>query len=717
MKVRHHILYVLASVLIMPVITPTVLGEEGVMTQKRTIEEITVTARKREENIQEMSIAVTAITKASLEDRALYNVMELDRFIPNLFATPAAGAGRSVGSYTIRGIGQLDFITTTEPGVGVYLDGVYLARTTGAAIDIADIERIEVLRGPQGTLFGRNATGGAISIISSKPNFEKLSGKLDVTAGAYTTDWQGIFKSRLSLNIPISEHLAARVNVMGNFDDGYGLNNAPGRGEKLGAVGNLAGRVSLLYTPSDELDFLFTFDRSRARNTISPMLGLVGPAAIGSEDPMDSAISAPSDDDLDVLGTSLTVNWKLGDINIRSISSYREQDGELGQDSDGSPLAVIDQIVFFDQEQFSQEFQFFGSAFNNKLDWLLGGFYFEEDGTFLSRVDFVFTPLSVDTFNETKSYAAFANLTYHLTDKLNMILGGRYSYEKKKLDVETIFGGITFIPRSMLEKSYSAISPKAAIEYFPTDNVMLYASYSEGFRSGGFNGRPFTPIDLTPFDEEINRTYEIGAKMNLFENTLRLNVSAFYSEYEDIQLTAIRPDPVLGSAILVANAGKAQIPGLELEARWLASDDLDIFASVGLIINDDISATSNFTLAGDTLPMSSEVTTNLGFNYQFPVAGLNATIGADWSYRSSFYHSFDNSELHVQEPLHLLNARLKLTPDASHWDVLFYVKNLTNEIYRMSGQETDFTNFGIGTLAVATLSRSREFGATLSYRF
>lgn len=677
-------------------------------------DQIVVTATKRETNLQETSIAITVISDETLKDRALYNSADLDRYVPNLLSSPSASATRNAANYNIRGIGQVDFITTTESGVGVYLDGVYLARAMGSAIDLADIERVEILRGPQGTLFGRNATGGAINIVSAQPNFDAFSGEASLTGGAITDGWRPFLNGRISLNVPLADDFAARFNFLAKVSDGFGSNTLAGRGEDLGEEETFAGRVSFLYRPSEDFDATLTAEASRGRGTISPMVGVVGPAAPG-EDPNTAEMSASTADDMDSFGASLTLNYAINDdISLRSITAYREQEGRLGQDADGSSLMLIDQLVNFQQHQISQEIQLFGSAFEDRVDWLLGGYFFTEDGEFLSDVTLAFMPVTVDTFSSTHSYAAFGNLTVMLTEQLNLIGGFRYTSEKKTLDAETFFGGFPLVPRTILEKKFDSPSFKAGFEYFPHDSLMIYGTFSQGFRSGGFNGRPLGAVDLDPFDEEINNSYELGIKADLLDNSLRLNLAGFYSKYDDIQLTAVRSDPVVGIALVTANAGVAKLPGFEIEAQWAASENLDLYASVGYLDNDGVEPKEGFTLAGDTLPLSSEVNTVFGFDYSFPVGSFDGQLGFDWSYRSEYFMQIDDSPVVAEDGFHLFGARLKLAPTANDsWDVLFYAKNLADERYRAFGQDS-ISGLGV---AMVTLAPGREVGVTLRARF
>lgn len=675
--------------------------------------EIVVTATKREENLQKTSIAITAISGQMITDRGIATAADLGSTVPNLLASYASSYSPNAVSFTIRGIGQVDFITTTEPGVGVYLDGVYLARTTGSAVELADIERIEVLRGPQGTLFGRNATGGAVSIVTVKPSFDGVSGEASFSPSTYTPGWRPSAKAHFSLNAPLTDKIAIRVNVLGKLSEGWGKNNAPGRGEGLGKQAEIAGRLALLYNASDDWNVFLTADGSRGRGTIAPMIGIVGPAAT-PEDPLKTALSAPTYDDMDVYGFAGTVNGKLGDnVNVRSITAFRHQSGRIGQDSDGSVLPLIDQGVSYRQQQFSQELQLFGDLFNYRIKYLLGGYYFDEKGTFLTKGTIVYTPTDIETYSSTKSYAAFGNLTLKVLDGFNLVGGFRYTHEKKLLNAETRFAGAVAVPAGDHFASFSRPSFKAGFEYFPAPQFMIYGTFAQGLRSGGFNGRPFSVADLTPYGDETNNSYEVGFKAELFDRKVRFNAAAFYSKYNDIQLTGLAPGAV-GLVIVTANAGVATLPGAEAELQWAASERLNIYGSVGYLHTNGLKPKPGFVFQGDTLPLATHVTSQIGLNYSVPLGTYNGKFGLDWNYRSRYFVEPDDSRLSQQTGFSLFNARLMISPVAKNsWDFTLFAKNLTNKQYRAFG--SDSTGF-VGTVVVSP-GQPREIGGTFRIRF
>lgn len=686
-------------------------GEEQPKRQSAAVvEEIIVTAQRREQSLQETPLAVSALTADAIAQRQLTNVSEVDQYVPNLKWSPGASGAASSASLSIRGIGQVDFTTTADPGVAMHLDGVYLARVTGSALDLVDIERVEVLRGPQGTLFGRNTAGGAVNVITTKPTGE-FEGKVALSGGLYTGDDRSKFQGKASLDVPLTDDLAAKVSVLRKYSEGWGRNVASGRGEGLAEDDDVAARLALLYQPSETFEVYFTADRSSRNGTVIPHAALFGPQ--GQGDPRQVRLSVDTQDKMDVTGFALTANLSLRDLTLRSITGYRKQHGGFGQDFDGTDMPIVDQFMALQHKQFTQEFHALGSAFDARLDWLLGLFYFEEDAGF--HQDFVFLggpPIVNVTRNATRSKASFVNATFHVTDSLRLTGGLRYTDETKDLDILEA----TLAPPGSASAHFTNLSPKIALEYQVSSDVMTYVSWSRGFRSGGFSGRPASAADMQPYDEEINDSYEMGLKSDWLDDRLRLNLAAFLSEYAGIQLTTIVATPEGGLRGVTDNAGNADIKGLEAEFEYAASERLKISATLGLQdVQHVIEARPGFTLdrssVGDSLPQASEVSSSLGFSYLLPWSRYESRVGANWVYRSGYFHNIDNDELTKEDGYHLLNAHFNLeVPD--NWSITVYAKNLTNEMYRVFGGA-----FAPLNLATVWYGPTREVGAVVSWSF
>lgn len=706
----------------------------GIDDDTARLETVTVTAQKRAENLQETPIAITALSQDVLETRQLFNVNEIAQYVPNLQYSSSAAGTASASSFSIRGIGQLDFISTTDPGVGTYLDGVYLARVTGAALDLADIERVEVLRGPQGTLFGRNTIGGAVSVITRKPSGERgIRGQ--VMAGNH-----GQFRGRVIADIPvIDDVLAAKLTLLAKVSDGYGEDREPLGGQGgLGKDDDLAAALQLRWTQSDRAEMILSMDLSQRRGTAIPQGRVFFDATsaagqiyddgglnsvIGTNFDFDSddlksiTVDTPMNDDIDVFGLSLNTDLEFDAFNLKMITAYRDQEAVNGQDFDGGNNPILNQFITSEQWQLSQEFQLTGVALSDRLEWFAGAYAFVEDGRFVSDVQLNNIQVDIDTQNKTESFAVFAQGNYEINDRLSASLGLRYTSETKEIEIDTLFGGAPLVLDGVADQKFTSLTPKAGLEYQATDDVMVYASVAQGFRSGGYNGRPFSPNDLAPFDEETSTSYEIGVKSDLADDRLRLNLAGFFNEYKDIQLTATTTDAQGQFIVVTDNAGRADLYGFELEFEALPTPELFLFGSVGYTNTDDLEPQAGYILPQNTttLPLASEWTVGVGGTYTMAVSDrIEGTFGLDYAYRSKYFPQFNNSPRAEQDGYGLLNARFELRPDDADWSVTLWGKNLTDEVYRTFGQDSAVS--GIPTV-VGFFGPTRMFGVTLGFEF
>ena len=433
--------------------------DEGV-----ALEEIIVTARKREENMQVTPISISAFTGASLEEQQITNVSQIAEFTPNLIfdsGAPISGSS-SAGSVYIRGIGQIDFTLTTEPGVGIYVDGVYLSQSIGSVLDLVDVERVEVLRGPQGTLFGRNTIGGAISVTSKKPS-EVFSANVSATGGRYDR-----FDVKADTNIPLSDRFFVKFSGTAFNRDGFVA--APNQRGKLGDEDVKSGRVALRWLLSDTFEVNMAADYTAEREIGAPIvlvgeftglpvppaplppsfaqlhniltlpgMPLQGLPAFGPADVVDIKGDLRNTSDIalgtktDVWGFNATLDWDLPWVSIKSISSFRNVTADTGRDQDGTPLVIGQQLDHFDVNQFSQELQFTGDLLDSRFNWILGLYQFSEDG--VNRDDVEFTPVRIISGAEVdnRSSAVFGQFTFAVTPELKFTAGFRATDERKKL--------------------------------------------------------------------------------------------------------------------------------------------------------------------------------------------------------------------------------------------------------------------------------------------
>jgi iron complex outermembrane receptor protein len=753
------------------------------------IEEIIVTAQRREESLQETPIAVTAFNADDLTERLTTTLADVGNFVPNLDFSTATQSSRSsfVSAVFIRGIGQTDFIVTTDPGVGIYVDGVYYGRTTGGVVDLLDIERIEVLRGPQGTLFGKNTIGGALNVVSS-PVGTELAGSAEVTAGRYDR-----INFRGDLNVPLTDTLGARLAVSTKNSDGYGKRLDFATRDEIGETGaddSVSARARLRWAPSEQGEATLSFDYTRVRepqvpddiaaiNPAAPLLGLwnnlVGfPSGAPytpdylTDDDFENYANGPNHADLDLWGVSLNVEWAVGESTLRSITAYRNMEALFSNDGDGSPTRNLgSDRVDLDQDQLSQEFHLLGTSLQDRLDWLLGLYYFEENA-FEETAAYVMPgmwqaleglpvligpagplgpcpapevvaalpspgplgcagnpnniPLDLDFAGTNDitvtNYSAFAHGTYAFTDRWSATLGARYTYEKKEHDIvygRVNSGYVIAPPGTHREDSWSVVTPKAGVEYRANDNLMTYLSVSRGFRSGGFNGRPFYREAVGEFDPEYVWAYELGVKSEWLDRRLVANLAVFYNEYTDIQLTSNRATADGNVAIITENAGEAEIKGFELELHARPIEQLDLVAGIGYIDAKftDIAPGATVTEASE-FAKTPEWDINVGAMYTLPVGELGSlSLRADYAWRSDFFNDVANSQALHQDSFGLVNARVAFDTLEGGWQFSVYGTNLSDERYVTGG----VGGAGAVGLDEVQYGRPREYGVTVRYSF
>jgi len=694
------------------------------------LEVITVTARRQTENLQSTPISITAFSGERLEAQGITSVARIQDFTPNLtFANIPSNSGiASNAAVYIRGIGQNDFAPTVEPGVGIYIDGVYLGRTAGGVFDLIDVNSVEVLRGPQGTLFGRNTIGGAINLTTIQPSDEfKL--KADIKYG--TDDRINV---RGMVSGPIAEGIYAKVSA-GLFSQS-GYVKAPALGKKLGNQDTKMIRGALRIAPIDSrFEATIAGDYTRDKSNGAPVsVTGIDPTATGSFVALQNGIATgfgalpdcfsaagasntqcynqrlfskdtnyatgPTYSDLELWSASLTASYDLTDeMQIKSITAIRRINGTFAQDRDGSNLPINHVFDDFTQKQFSQEFQFTGKTLDDRLNWVTGLYFFKEKGKDLNAIDFLVVSAQSGGFYDYKNWAAFAQLGYKITDKLTLTGGLRYTQDRKdylpdQYVVSTLAPflviptGTRIVPFETVKADVNKWTPMANLSYQATDDVMLYATYSQGFKSGGYTQRIFPPEPSLPsFKPETVDSYEAGFKLMAMGNRLRLNGAAFYTDYKDMQLLvadATRVGP------FITNAGKARIQGFELETNFAPGDGWRLNAAVGLTDAkfkqldagvQGLNLNSKFVYVSKwTVSASGEKEFGLGDNG-------SVTPHIDWSYRSGFFtnaNGINNPELY-QPGYSVFNGNIRWESDSKLFTLTAGVDNIGNKKFRTFG--------------------------------
>ncbi len=752
----------------------------------KLVEEILVTAQKREKSLQDTPVSMTALTSDALEDRALPDLASIESLVPNLnFRIGSDGGGSSVQAF-IRGVGQFDFAITTDPGVGVYVDGVYLARTLGTNFEFADVHQIQVLRGPQGTLYGKNTIGGAISVVTRAPTGE-TGGSIEATYGS--DDFVGL---NGYAEFPLVEDtLAGSISVLSKQSDGWQERN----GDDAGDDGVLAGRAHLNWMPSDGFSSHLVIDATDQEQNVYPRVlanfndqeffpflynTFVSPdspcCTANTDKDRSNVLNRNDKDDLESYGVSWNNTWDTGSVKIQSITGYRDMENDIYRDSDNQVKDYFSVGTEVEHEQFSQEFIFSGLALDDRLDWVAGLYYFEEEGDQLTDVtvaDGLFqalsqlppevtlpdgTPLFVlavptdltlhyDRTQETTSYAAYFHTIFSLTDGMRLTFAARYTEEEKELSTFTLKrasqtpiavpgptdpGACSDVVANgngssyTCEEDWNEFSPKVGLEFDVNDHMMTYLSASRGFRSGSFNGRPTATAEISVADPETLTSYEWGFKSEWLDQRLVLNGAIFHNEYEDQQFLVNRSSASLagGLALIVDNAGDSTMTGAELEFTAIPVDGLTIYGGVGYIDAefDEFDSINPATgevedLSGRPFQDTPEWTFNLGAQYEVALSdGASVKLLADAFYKDDVYYSNDEAAADF-ELLHpgsftTVNAGVVMATADEKWELGFHVKNLTDERAINGG----FTVDAFGATDVS-YTPPRRYYAGVKYHF
>lgn len=714
------------------------------------MEVIQVTARKREESLQEAPISLTAFSGDGLEARGIENISEVGSITPNLTYqnNPSVGGSSSVATVYIRGVGQRDFLGTIDNGVGFYIDDVYIARTVGATVDLLDVDRIEVLRGPQGTLFGRNNVGGAIALYSKKPT-EGFEGYVDATVG---TD--AMAKLKVSVNGTITDGLYGNFSALNATQDGYVKRPAGG---DLGDDDKLAFRGGLLWEASDDVEVNLTLDYSTEDengpafqltdsgtkvdgsfagfyNNVLQGENCAFPGGFTSNDPIcynnqyvsegENLGTAPAFSMTDTWGANLRVTWDINeDLQLKSITAYRDLAAEFSKDSDGSPLKVVHFSDTFDSSQFSQELQLSGNSQDDKLKWIVGLYYFDEEGNNRNILDFAIANFDSDNDFTTTSSALFAQGTYNLTEKLELTMGLRYTDEEKTFDpVQVVLSsnigipaGTPILPLGLNKQDTQETTPMVNLAYKANDELMVYSTYSEGFRSGGFVQRIFPPLSVVPsFGPEYVEAYELGFKYDNNEFPFTVNGATFLMDYTDIQVRTQSPGFV---GFFESNVGNAEISGFELESKLAFADYWFIEAAVGY-------TDAKYTSIDVEPPLIAVVTTDSKFDH-VPEWSASVSLARDFeldngslittrvsgNYQTEYFNNPDNSAGIITPELSLWDLTVLWHSPDEIYGVDFGVKNMTDEKYLAAGYQA---NVGITEII---RDRGRQWYASFRYSF
>jgi len=790
-----------------------------------TLEEVIVTAEKRVENIQDVPIAITAFSESDLRAKGIVDIHSLSTLTPNVNldeGSPFSGSN-SVLSASIRGIGQDDFAFNLDPGVGVYVDGVYYARTVGANQNLLDVERVEVLNGPQGTLFGRNTIGGAISIVTRTPG-DQFAAQAQVTGGSF--DRRDV---AVMVDIPLADNLLSTFTFSNQFQDGYqkripypsptpyvsdpvGALHSSGTEafDTQGGTNQQVGRAKFLWKATDavtatlSLDWTHTNQPSTANTVLATnvagptavfgafynacLLGipfaptaalvcgprgvvgtplwqanlnpattrlLYGPAVVNTGNIDTTYANGQNFDKMNAYGGALTVDWALDPaFTLRSITGWRALHWTPGFDADGSPIDFFELSFAEGQHQISEEVQLIGDLLDSRLKLVGGLYYFNEGGYIHDFVTFGGGLLQIDGPNslETTSYATYFHADYKITDALGITLGGRESVDHKTFeggqqDLNQFFYKISgcyppgasgalvgappalscqqalgfpnpnnpnqVYPFGVNHQNFNEFTPTAGIQYHFDPDLMAYASYAKGFKTGGWTTRLTAPLPpgspAQSFGPESDQTYELGLKSEWFGKRLLLNAAAFYSLYDQIQLTyQISTSPV------TQNAGNATIKGLELTEQSRLGDHFSLNGSVGYMDAYYTSlnpAAAAFT--GSVLPKTPKWKVSVSPDVHTILSnGATLRAAVDYSHTSHMFNDVQNTPLLARPDVDMVNASTSIVSPNGKLTFTIGGMNIGDKRYVTTGQPQI-----AGGVIFGTYNPPREWYATLGMKF
>ncbi len=704
------------------------------------LEEVIVTAERRETSLQDTPISVLAFGSSDLEKFGIDDLGDIQHSVPNLYMRQFPNSQASLRTY-MRGVGNNDVGMSTDPSVGVYIDGIYVARSIGLGSEVASLERIEVLRGPQGSLYGRNTIGGAINMITAKPTGEfGFKGNLSAGSHSYT-------RGRVEVDTPRAGGVAAKLSLLKSKKDGW-VNNQ-GSGPNFGDNDSLGGRIAINWQPTDSVNVDYSFD-STDTDAGTIYYQNIGPSLFGyskvryQKDRLDDVRpSTPfKESNVKIKGHGLTVSWDISDdLQIKSVTGYREVEQSIYQDYGANRFTPrLFANVPFDnsQDQFSQELQVLGKLMDGSVDYVLGAYYFTEKGD-EDTTDYITLPLGFlppfppnytdlleielptrvsSAENEARAIYGHFVWTPAAMDQLHITLGLRYSEDDREVETAAYSGGFQFFSANPND-SWDNQSFDITAAYDLTDDVNVYAKFVQGYKTGGFNIRATSEVAANlPLGEETVETMEAGIKAQFLDNRVRLNAAVFSSDYQDIQLSfAQLNDP---TNVVLYNAGQAKIKGAELDLTTLITDSLKLTLGYGYLDTsvDPVDNPQTPAVEQDhvVLPSAPKNSFTADLDYTFPSFGYGElTLNVNYSkVDDADFVSFVRRGYNIPG-YDLWNARLtlgELCLSNGRASVSIWGKNLADEEYLLDGIE----GFPWSPM-VAPYGESRTWGVDFNWEY
>lgn len=710
------------------------------------LEEVIVTARKREETVFDAPLSISALGAGQIEARKLRGLTDLAVSMPNV-ALDEVGTARGIANFSMRGLGVNSSIPSIDPTVGIFVDGVYIGTNSGAAFDLFGLESIQVLRGPQGILFGRNVTGGAILVNTRKPGDEfeaRVRAALDGGGDG------GLNKYLMgSAGGPVADGLSVGVTAYYNDDDGWFENKLTG--DDFGALEQVMIRPVVVWRPGDKLELVLRYQYSEtdsdgsASQTHTNGLGLDGTPANFDRNSHDFSIDEEGFHDSETHFVAAEMNLNVGESGkITNIFGYRKYESGFVSDIDAQPISLFHAGGFVRSEQVSNELRYHG-VFAGRVNLTTGLYYFNNDLDYHERRNLLglLTPDGSPAMTqdgggeyEVETIGLFAAVDYDLSDTFTFSAGLRYTSEDKEADIASLIRNVNS-PCNVLDgtcpfdftddKEWDSWSPKVGVVYRFSDNARVYAHWTRGFRSGGYNLRN-TAIDTVnlgpgPFDEETVDNYETGFKYS--SGQVYLSGALFFNEIDDMQREVNLADPISGVVQVIKNTADAEILGIELDAALNLTEDLQATGSLGWL--DPEYKNVGFDLNSDgminerdedlDLPRAAEWTWSLGLRHHLQVGDLgHVDTRISYSYRDK--SSFTDNNLGYILSQKILDAGLDFHTENGRWVFSIYGKNLLDEVKH--GGDTQLPSM-LGPIplrgAYAPLAKGRVIGGEVTFMF
>jgi len=738
------------------------LAAPPAVSQQRMLEEVIVSARKMVESMQDVSVAVSAFSGEQIDKLIMRDIREIEGLVPNFVIDTITVAPAGSAMY-IRGVGTQEVERSFDPAVGVVIDGVPLSFTNGSLANTFDFQSIEVLRGPQGTLFGRNTTGGVINITRTRPTGE-LGLKYEATAGSHDLlDFKGV------ANFPLGDMFAGKLGYASQ-EDGSSRRNVF-LGKDVGNPDNEEFTATLLFTPNDDFEALFTYVNYQDSNDGVPLANRASLNVDNPVNPVPEVVCTfgfcdtgklekytqdfySRDVDFEWDAYTLNMDYDVGVGVVTAIFGYQETDEFVPTDFDATQLNTFHTLRDQDSEQTTAELRFASEDTLSEHWNFVAGLFWVDDDYQLDQKTSITAALGPEAAlfqnpladHKREAWAVFGEFHYDINEQFMLILGGRYTEEDKDYTGSIAFGGGAdnalpgYVPGSDMDdffifgrpiwvpidsasgsESWDEFSPKIGLDYRVNDDVLTYVVYSEGFRSGGFNGRNQNLANIGPFDPESVKNYEVGMKGDFLEQTLRLNLAAFYNEYDDKQEEIIEPDGFGGSNTVVRNASSAEIAGVEAEMTWVATADLLFNANLGYLdaeyddfkadLTGDGIVTDNSGLELRRVP---EWTGGVNGTYTMDVGPGTLSLFASYRYTDEYWVEVRNDPRGLVDDRGVVDATI-----AYEWEwsdgrtvrIAAWGRDLTDEV--------DYNSAVIipETIAFSGVSGGEQYGVRISGNF